>query len=385
MGRALAGFWSPYEDFTEAGAKLCLLADAAAGPACGVSFSDGASISVLRQATVSEGRSLWLNVLRQHVAAPRPTAPAAPAGGMLGKLGAWFWRAMELEGEVEVQSAQMQLAGSQAMAQEFRDHVWEPTHAFLLRHKLLADTVGIGLDVVEVAAAVVFVIAAAPELLTAAAAGSVMAEVGLATGSLASAGATLLFIIHGVVYGAEISGNKAVAKKMENNSTIGWLRIGATIMLLPDLPVGGLRALKEIGQTAGEASEAMAKTADAQGMTGKATRDLRNVTNPGRHPAEVARQIDRVRKYQAEAAAQSKLVDAANTKIRMLFVRDIALFPGGTLGSAALMVGAPPDVVLSEAQRRRDEELLKAITPEKGLLKESRLDIRVIGYSSSQT
>lgn len=375
----MAGFWFPYEDFTEARTRLSRLADATAGPSSGVSFSDGRSICVLRQAAGTGTRSLWLNVLRQHVAAP-PPAPAA--SGSLGKLKAWFWRAMELEGEAEIQNAQSQMAGSQAIAQEVRDHIWEPTHEFLLRHKLMADTAGIVLDAVGVAAAVVFVIAAAPELAAAAAAGSLVAATGLVTGTAASTGALVLFGIDGSIYGAEITGHEAVARKMEDNPTIGWVRIGATLMLLPDLPVGGLRALKEIGQTASEASEALAKTAEAQRLTGNAGRDLRNVTNPARHPAEVARQLDRVRKYQAEAAAQSRLVDVANAKIRLLFARDVALFPGATAGGAALLAAAPPDLALSQTQKRRDEELLKSISPEKGMPKDVRLDIRVIGYSS---
>ncbi len=381
----MAGFWSPYDDLDEARTRLCRLADEAAGPQCGVSFSDGRSICVLRQAAGSDGRALWLNVLSQHIAAPPPAPPSAPASGMVGKLKAWFWRAMELEGQAEIDRAQLQLAGNQAMAQEFRDHVWEPAHAFLLRHKLLADTAGVALDVVGVAAAVVFVVAVAPELGAAALAGSVAAGVGLLTGSAASLGAIVLFGLDGMIYGAEISGNEAYAKKMDDNSTIGWVRIGATLMLLPDLPVGGLRALEEIGQTAGEASEALARTADAQGLAGKATRDLRNVTNPHRHPTEVARQLARVGKYQAEVAAQSRLVEAANAKIRLLFMRDVALFPGATAGSAALMAGAPPGVALSETQKERDEELLRAITPEKGFPKDIRMDIRVIGYSSQRT
>ncbi|MGI4800842.1 MAG: hypothetical protein ACRYG8_43835, partial [Janthinobacterium lividum] len=339
----MAGFWSPYEDFNEARTRLCRLADATAGPGSGVSFSDGRNICVLRQASGSGGRSLWLNILCQHVAAPPPAA-AAPKSGSQGKLKAWFWRAMELEGETEIQNAQIQMAGSQAIAQEVRDHVWEPTHEFLLRHKLMADTVGIALDAIGVAAAVVFVIAAVPELAAAAAAGSLVAAAGLVTGAAASTGALVLFGIDGSIYGAEITGHEAVAKKMEDNPTIGWIRIGATIMLLPDLPVGGIRALKEIGQTASEASEALTKTAEAQRLTSNAGRDFRNVTNPSRHPAEVARQLDRVRKYQAEAMAQSRLVDAANARIRLLFTRDVALFPGATAGGAALMAAAPPDL-----------------------------------------
>ncbi len=377
----MAGFWTPYEGIEEARAKLCRLADATGGGGLGVSFSDGRQICVLRQAASPGGRSMWLNVLISHVAAPPPPPPAPK--GLSGKLKAWFWRAMEIEGESQIQQAQMQMAGDQAIAQEFRDHVWEPTHEFLLRHKLLADTAGIVLDVVGVVAAGVFIFVAAPELIVAAAAGSVMAGVGLATGGLASAGALLLFGIDGSIYGAEMSGHEALAKSMEDSPTVGWMRIGATIMLLPDLPVSGMRALTEIGTKGAEASEAIAKGAQADAMTGNATRDLKNVTNPSRHPAEVARQTARVRQYQAEAAAQAKLVEAANARIKLVFARDVAILPGGTVAGAGLIAAAPPGVALSADQKKKDEAYLRSIAPAKGWPKDIKMEIRVIGYSKS--
>lgn len=373
-------FWAPYEGFEEARLKLCRLADSVGGAGLGVSFSDGRAICVLRQAAAPGGRSLWLNVLTRHVASPPPRPP--PPNSTMGKLKAWFWRAMEIEGEAEIQQAQAQMAASQVLGQEFRDHVWEPTHEFLLRHKLMADTAGVLLDVVGVAAAGVFVFVAAPELLAAAAAGSVMAGVGLFTGGMASTGALVLFGIDGTVYGAEITGHEAFAKSLEDNSTIGWVRIGATIMLLPDLPVGGMRALEEIGATASKGGEAAAKGARAQTMTGKATRDLGNVTNPSRHPAEVARQMARVRGYQTEAAAQMKLVDAANARIRLVFARDVALFPGATAGGGALIAAAPPGVALSAVQKKSDEEYLRSIAPAHGWPKDVKLEMRVVGYSN---
>ncbi len=64
--------------------------------------------------------------------------------------------------------------------------------------------------------------------------------------------------------------------------------------------------------------------------------------------------------------AQSRLVDAANGKIRLLFARDVALFPGATAGGAALLAAAPPDVALSPAQKRRDEEFLEVDLPGEG-------------------
>lgn len=378
----MAGFWAPYDSFEEARSKLCRLADAVGGPELGVTLSNGLAICALRRAIPSQGRSLWLNALTQHVAAPRP--PPASTGAM-GKLKAWFWHAMELEGEAEIQNAQAQMAASQAVVTGIRDHVWKPTHEFLQHHKLLADTAGVALDVVGVAAAVVFVFVfvAAPELAAAAAAGSIAAGVGLATGAAASTGAVVLFGIDGFVYGAEISGHEAIAKKIEDDPTIGWIRIGATVMLLPDLPVGGIRALKQIGQTTAEAGDALGRTAKAQRLMGNAQRDVRNVTNPSRHPAEVARQLGRVDMYASEAAAQMKKVDAANAKIRILFARDVALFPGATAGGAALLTANPPGVVLNEAQKRSDSRISVAIAPAKGWPKDVRMDVRVMGYSSS--
>ena len=375
----MAGFWSPYEDMEEARTKLCRLADAVGGAGLGVSFSDGRSIGVLRRAAAPGGRSLWLNVLTRHVAAPPPPPPAPQTTS--GKLKAWFWRAMEIEGEAQIQQAQMQMAGDQAMMQEFRDHVWEPTHAFLVRHKLAAEVAGAALDVVGVAAAVVFVMAA-PELLAAAAAGSVLAGVGLVTGTMATAGTVVLVGIDSTIYGAELFGDKALAKRIDESPTIGWVRIGATLMLLPDLPVGGVRALREVGQAAGEASETLARSAEAEKMTAKATRDLKNVTNPSRHPAEVARQMDRVRNYQAEAAAQLKLTEAANAKIRLLYARDLALFPAGTAGSVAQMAADPPKVALNARQKEQDENLLNSIAPAKGMPKDIKMEIRVMGFSN---
>ncbi len=375
----MAGFWTPYEGLEEARAKLCRLADATGGGGLGVSFSDGRQICVLRQAASPGGRSMWLNVLISHVAAPPPPPPAPK--GLSGKLKAWFWRAMEIEGESEIQQAQMQMAGDQAMAQEFRDHVWEPTHEFLLRHKLLADTAGIVLDVVGVIAAGVFIFVAAPELL---AAGGVMATVGLVTGTMASTGAVVLFGVDSYIYGAEMSGHEAAAKSFEDSSTVGWVRIGATIMLLPDLPVSGMRALTEIGTKGAEASEAIAKGTQAETMTGKAGRDLKNVTNPGRHPAEVARQTARVRQYQAEALAQSKLVEAANARIKLVFARDLAIFPGATGAGVGLVAAAPPGVALSAEQKKKDEEYMRSIAPAKGWPKDIKVEIRVIGYSNQK-
>jgi hypothetical protein len=45
----MAGFWYPYADFSEARSRLTGFADATVGPQCGISFSDGINICVVRQ------------------------------------------------------------------------------------------------------------------------------------------------------------------------------------------------------------------------------------------------------------------------------------------------------------------------------------------------
>ena len=78
---------------------------------------------------------------------------------------------------------------------------------------------------------------------------------------------------------------------------------------------------------------------------------------------------------------QSKLVEQANGKIRLLFARDVLLFPSATAGGVAMMAAAPPGVALTPAQKSQDEDFLKSIAPAGGMPKDTRLDIRVIGYS----
>lgn len=45
----MAGFWYPYPNFDDARSRLSAFADATVGPQCGISFSDGNNIGVVRQ------------------------------------------------------------------------------------------------------------------------------------------------------------------------------------------------------------------------------------------------------------------------------------------------------------------------------------------------
>lgn len=371
----MAGFWYPYADFNEARRRLSAFADATIGPRCGISFSDGASIGVVRQPSGTADTWLWLNVLRQHVAAPPPPAPKPR--GTWGKLKAWFWHAMEIEGEAEIQQGQAQLAMGQAIDSAIETHIWLPVHNFLIRHKLLADGIGVALDVVGVVAGAVFIVAALPEIAGGAV---VVGTLGLVTGVSAAAGSLVLLGIDGAVFGLEASGNDGRAEKIEDDKTVQWLRIGATVMLLPDIAVGGVRALGEIGKLGNEAREATTAQAEAL-RNAQAARDrVGKIANPEKHPGPVNRRMRKVAAFERAAESQAKAADEAHTRIRMTALKDLGVVPGSTLGSTGLLMGAPPAMALSPEQRERDEQLRKTLAPEGGMPKDVKLEMRVSGH-----
>ena len=375
----MAGFWYPYPNFDDARSRLSAFADATVGPQCGISFSDGNNIGVVRQPSDTTDKWLWLNVLMQHVAAPPPPPPKP--NGTWGMLKAWFWHAMEIQGEAEMQQGQADLAMGQAIDSAIEKHIWLPVHDFLLRHKLLADGVGVALDVVGVVAGVVFVVAALPEIAGGA---IVIGTLGLVTGVSAAVGSLVLLGVDGTVFGLEASGNRGRAEEVENNKTIQWLRIGATVMLLPDVAVGGVRALGEIGKLGSEAREAETATAEAA-RNAQAARDrVAKIANPGKHPGPVNRRMRKVAAFERATEDQAKAVQDAHNRIRITALKDLGIVPGATLGSTGLLAGSPPDLALSHAQREADEAYRRMLAPATGMPKDVKMEIRASGHQKVQ-
>ena len=371
----MAGFWYPYAGFEEARSRLAAFADATVGPHCGISFSDGVNIGVLRQPAGSAGSWLWLNVLTQHVAAPPPPPPKP--NGTWGKIKAWFWHAMEIEGDAEIAQGQAELAAGQAIDSAIETHIWLPVHDFLLRHKLLADGVGVALDVVGVVAGAVFIVAAFPEI---AGGTAVIGTLGLVTGVTAAMGSVMLFGTDGIVFGLEVSGNEGLAQRFENSRTVQWARIGATIMILPDVAVGGVRALGEIGKLGNEAREAETASAEAA-RNAQAARDrVAKISNPSKHPGPVNRRMRKVAAFERATEAQAKAAEDAHTRIRITALKDLGIVPGATLGSTGLLAGAPPSMTLTPEQREADERYRRMLAPEGGMPKDVKIEMRVSAH-----
>ena len=77
--------------------------------------------------------------------------------------------------------------------------------------------------------------------------------------------------------------------------------------------------------------------------------------------------MHKVRVLEREAQFQAQKVEAANNGIRTIAIRDVGVFQGATLAGTGLLSAAPPGVVLSEAQKRRDAEYQKSLVPQGGM------------------
>lgn len=354
----------PYKGAHDALAHLGPYADATVGHGCGISYSDGRLVSVLRRPTGSQ--HAWLNVWRRNVSAPHPIPAKHQDTGFWHGVGEFFEHAIEAYGEQQMRQAEMEAAGSRAMADAIDRHVWQPAHAWLLKHKVFADALAVTADVVGVIAGVVVICVAGPEIAVGAA----------IVGGLAITGSAVLAVIDGNVLAAEMNGDEAKVKRIEGSETVQWIRIIATAATLPDMAVGGVQAIRDVGKLPEEISEAKTVVRTLTDASDAQRARAAKIANPAKHVHKVQQRLSRANRLAKEAAAHAKL---AATRARQL-----GAAKGGIVGSyvatptgATLFAGLPPEIMLTEAQSKRDAQLLKSITPEGGMPRDARLDMRV--------
>lgn len=364
----MADLYYPYASLQDAAFRLGRFTDRAIDARCGITWSDGTILTVLRRAQVgTDGHGTYLNVLRLHVSAPPPPPPApAKSTSFLARAETVFWHAMELEGQAEIDNAQAQLAMSQAVIGAVRDNVWEPAHQYLMRHKKAADGVGIAVDVIGVIAGAAFVIALAPEL-------GVLA---IATGIAAGAGSLILLLADGSVFLPEMMGDEALSQRREHSQLVQWARIIGTGMMLIDIPVGGARALVEVGRLSREAREALVGARTTDELTALARERVASIHHPSRHPGPVNRRMHKVRVLARQADTQRQAAQNLTQRMRVVAARDVTASFAATPVGTALIVGSPPAMVLSERQAQADKNYLKLLEPEKGMPRDTKLEMR---------
>ena len=361
------GFWAPYASQQDASTRICNFANHQFGLACGVTWSDGHSVAVLRHAQVaSGGHGVYVNVLRQHISAPPPPPRPAPPATFVQRAEAFFWRAMEIEGESEMANAEAQRAGSQALFNAVRDDVWEPAHRFMLGHKTATDGASVVIDAIGVFAGIAFVIALSPEI----------GALAIVTGVAAAVGSGVLLLADGAVFATEATGHKDLSEQIESSPVVQWSRIVGTVMTLIDIPVGGVRALIEVGRLGGEARAALAGARETDGLAEAARARLAKIHHPERHPGPVSRRLRRVKTLTRQADAQRLDAEQLARKRNWVRGRDVTATFAATPAGTAAIIASPPKIALTPAQQKSDADYLKLLEPEHGMPKDTKLELR---------
>ena len=84
--------------------------------------------------------------------------------------------------------------------------------------------------------------------------------------------------------------------------------------------------------------------------------------------------------FEQRTQAQLRAADAATGRIRVVASRDVGLFQGATVAGTGLLTAAPPGVVLTSAQKKRDENYERSLAPKDGMPRDVRLEIRVTSF-----
>ncbi|MEE3627489.1 hypothetical protein UCD39_26530 [Nitrospirillum sp. BR 11752] len=217
MTIALDSDWGPYKNANEASAYLIPYINRVCGPDVGITWATGSAVYPLRAPTWDSG-GFGDNVVFQwsHIPAAFPKHP--PPTDFWHKVKAFIDRCMEAEGQAAIAQGQANMAMAQAMTSMFNK----------IPHK--DDALGVTLDIICFAASIALI------------------PTGLgALGFIAFLGGTFLLGADGAIYGLELAGQDDKAKSLRERTET--LRIIATVMTLPDLAVGGYRALQELKET----------------------------------------------------------------------------------------------------------------------------------------
>lgn len=219
MNVTLDSTWGPYRDKSDATFSLGRFANRACGPGLGLAWSSGGMLYGLRQPTYDgEGFGDVLTIEWN----PPPPHPAklqsAPSAGFWDKLVRMIHRSLEMQGQAEIAQAQAQAQAWNAVANS-------PLFRRFAGHA--DDGTAVALDVIGVVASIA------------------LASTGIgALGLFALIGSGVLLATDSTIYGTEMAGNDKLADRIRKKSE--GLRIAATIATLPDLAIGGAKALCEL-------------------------------------------------------------------------------------------------------------------------------------------
>ena len=326
--------WGPYGSQGWAWACLTRFAGQVFDPGFGVAWATPTG-AVVRHPPAYDDDGLGLMLC---VACHGPVPPVIKdrkPPTFVGRIEDFCMRLMADYGRQQYQQAMMEQEAAQRVDKAIVDHVWKPVNRFLEEHKIVADGVAAGLDAVGVLAAA--------GLFVAVAAGTVaLSPFALAAGAAAGFGSLILLGIDGTVFAFEANGNKAAADALEDNSFVEWSRVGATVLLLPDLAYGGIRALREVRALPAEIREQQALATESVEKAAQQRERTSIIRNPEKHPGPVQRHLARANRLERAAAAAQTRAAKAQRHLEFVIMRDLPASWIGAPAATGLLIGSPP-------------------------------------------
>lgn len=330
-------FWGPYAN--EGEARQCLGAFAAeiVGPGAGVIFCDGIGAEYLRRPFYDSDGSGLVLIASCRAELPPPAPPPAPHGAWQ-RIEKFFNDAMTSYGQSQLEASKAQLAMGQAEADMLKKG-WTSLHDFVEGHKMAFDGVAVVGDVFGVIAGVV--------------AGVAIVGGGIALlpvlGLVAGVASVALLYEDGSILRAELKGDEIRKQEIEQSWHYKVIELVGPLLLLPDLVLGGSRALASLPKSATELRETAEATADVN----KALNVQREAVDAYKesHAGKLGRSNiqTKVQRMQARAnklarglkAAQQRLV-SAQREFRVLRVVEMPAYAGSIYTSSMYAV-EPPD------------------------------------------
>ena len=242
MALILDAEWSPFSDVAEARRRLTGFVDKNCSSTVGVVWAANGSIYPLRAPLRDSDGVGEIATFAWSAASPPP--PRAPQG--LWQSFVAFWNRYA---EMQAESQRIEMEGNRALGRAIGSGISRMIHS----HQ--DDAAGVTLDVLCIALSIALL------------------PTGLgALGLMGLAGGAILLGADGVAYAKEIGGDEEGADVWKHQTE--GLRIAATVMTLPDLAFGGVKAVRELQEirelrvldrvTAATAQNLAAKTATAQ-------------------------------------------------------------------------------------------------------------------------
>ena len=206
--------WGPYSGIVEARQRLAAFVDKSCGPSVGIVWAAAGMIYPLR-APQRDGQGIGVIATFEWSAAPPP--PPRPPKGFWQSFVAFWNRYAEMQAE----SDRIQAEGNMALARAIGGGIDRMIHS----HR--DDAAGVALDVLCVALSIALL------------------PTGIgAIGLMGLVGGAILLGADGVAYAKEIGGDEEGAEVWKHQTE--GLRIAATVMTLPDLAFGGVKAVREL-------------------------------------------------------------------------------------------------------------------------------------------